>query len=309
MKVKHFLSLCDLGPEAITWLVDKSLEIANGDSNGNKLLEGKIVGIFFKCPSTRTRSAFAAGALRLGARTIMYGPNDLQVVTGESIEDTGKVLSGFLDLLVVRTNRSISEMETLARQNNMAVVNAMSDSEHPSQAIADLVTIKQELGHLEGVHVLYLGEGNNTAAALALAMSQISQMSLTLAVPEDYGLPGAVLDQAQMFAAKSGGRIQQIHCMENLPENVDVVYTTRWQTMGEKKEDTSWIEKFNPFSVTPAVMSRVSKPCGTIFLHDLPAVRGSEVLDEVLDGPQSRAFLQARNKMTSAMAILQWCLA
>src|ERR671915_322129 len=157
MKVKHFLSLCDLGPETITSLVDESLEIARRNGNGTKPLEGKIAGILFKCPSTRTRSAFTSGALRLGARTIMYGPNDLQVVTGESIGDTGKVLSGFLDLLVIRTNRAVSEMETLARQNEMAVINAMSDNEHPSQAIADLVTIKQELGHLEGVHVLYLG--------------------------------------------------------------------------------------------------------------------------------------------------------
>ncbi|HEX8853688.1 MAG TPA: hypothetical protein VF754_09390, partial [Pyrinomonadaceae bacterium] len=234
---------------------------------------------------------------------------DLQLVTGETIQDTARVLSGFLDFLVIRTNAPVAEMRALALQEEMSVVNAMSDNEHPTQAIADLVTIKEALGGLGGVHVLYLGEGNNSAAALALAVGMTEGMKLTIVTPEGYGLSSDVLEFADTFAQQSGSVIEQHHDARALPENVDVVYTTRWQTMGVPKADPDWQSKFQPYSVTRKMMARVSRPSGTIFLHDLPAVRGAEVTDEVLDGAQSVAFRQARHKMTSAMAVLKWCTA
>jgi ornithine carbamoyltransferase len=272
-------------------------------------LEGKVVGIYFKRSSTRTRTAFTVAAIRLGGGTIAYGPNDLQLVTGETLHDTAKVLSGFLDILVIRTNEPLSEMKALASQDKMSVVNAMSDNEHPTQAIADLVTIKETFRRLDNIHVLYLGEGNNSAAALALAVSMTPGMRLTLVTPEGYGLPSDVLETARGFAAKHGAAVEQHHGSDDLPTPVDVVYTTRWQTMGVPKADANWQEKFIPYRVTQELMARVSRPEGTIFLHDLPAVRGAEVVDEVLDGAQSRAFRQARHKLTSAMAVLSWCIA
>lgn len=309
MKVKHFLSILDLGPDSLSHLVDKSLAIATGQTNGAMPLDKKIVGIYFKHPSTRTRSAFTVGALRLGAKTVSYGPNDLQLVTGETFLDTGRVLSGFLDVLVIRTNEPLSQMQLLAEQNDMAVINAMSDNEHPTQAIADLVTIRQALGRLDETHVLYVGEGNNTASALALAVALTPGMRLTLVTPEGYGLASGVIDKVRNLAQANGAFVEQHHNIARLPKNVDVVYATRWQTMGQPKAERNWRERFEPYRVTPALMARVSKPSATIFLHDLPAVRGVDVDDEVLDGPQSRAFLQASNKMASAMAILEWCLA
>jgi ornithine carbamoyltransferase len=210
---------------------------------------------------------------------------------------------------VVRTNESIAEMEALASQDQMAVINAMSENEHPTQAIADLVTIKEALGDLSNVHLLYMGEGNNSAAALAYAVSMTPKMRLTLVTPEGYGLPDSVLKEADEFARQSGAVIERHHSVDRLPRDVDVVYTSRWQTMGVPKAETNWQEKFEPYRVTAEVMSRVSRSSSAIFLHDLPAVRGAEVVDEVLDGPQSRAFRQAQHKMTSAMAILTWCLA
>jgi ornithine carbamoyltransferase len=218
------------------------------------------------------------------------------------------VLSSFLDALVVRTNGSAGEMAELASQDRMAVINAMSEDEHPTQAVADLVTIKEALGRLEGVHVLYVGEGNNSAAALALAVAMTPGMRLTVITPEGYGLPYATLAEADKFARVTGAVLEQHHDIAHAPAGVDVVYATRWQTMGVSKADPHWKEKFMPFSVTEPLMSRVSKPSGTIFLHDLPAVRGDDVTDAVLDGPQSRAFRQAEHKMTSAMAVLTWCL-
>lgn len=309
MSVRHALSLEDIGPQNLSMLIDDSLKFATGDAGRTKPLAGRTAGIFFRGTSTRTRTAFTVGALKLGASIITYGPDDLQIKTGETIEDTARVLSGFLDILVIRTNDSIAEMNALAAQDRMAVINAMSENEHPTQAIADLTTIKEAFGHLK-VHVLYLGEGNNSAAALALAVGMTPGMRLTLVTPEDYGLPGSVLETARGLAQHHGASIEHHHRIDDLPREVDVVYTTRWQTMGVPKADPNWVEKFKPYSVTKALMAKTSKSSGeTIFLHDLPAVRGMDVDDEVLDGPQSRAFRQAEHKLNSAMAVMQWCLA
>lgn len=308
MGVRHLLTLAEIGERNLSRLVEDSLAIAARGDAVAKPLAGKIVGVYFRGTSTRTRTAFSVGAMRLGAGVMAYGPHDLQINTGESISDTARVLSGFLDVLVVRTNDSFAEMRAFASQGEMAVVNAMSENEHPTQAIADLVTIKEALGRLEGTHILYLGEGNNSAAALALAVALTPDMRLTLVTPEGYALPEADLKAASELARERRSVIEQHHRVDRLPRGVDVVYTTRWQTMGVPKSDPHWLEKFEPYRVTQELMGEVSKPTGTIFLHDLPAVRGAEVVDEVLDGAQSLAFRQARHKMTSAMAVLSWCV-
>src|SRR5215213_9514674 len=147
---RHLLSLSDVGPENLLLLVDRSLEIATRGPSVPPLI-GKTVGIYFKRTSTRTRTAFTVAAIKLGATPIAYGPNDLQICTGETMEDTARVLAGYLDALVVRTNESIDEMRAFASQNEMAIINAMGDAEHPTQAIADLVTIKEIYGRLQGV--------------------------------------------------------------------------------------------------------------------------------------------------------------
>lgn len=307
MRVRHLLSVTELGADTLAYLVKESLLISAGEQRIKRPLAGKVVGIYFRGTSTRTRTAFTVGAAHLGATTIAYGPNDLQIVTGETIEDTARVLANFLDVLVIRTNQSLAEMKALANQDRMSIINAMSDNEHPTQAIADLVTLHEEFGRLDGLHVLYLGEGNNTAASLALAVAQTPGMSLTLVTPQGYGLDEGVLDTAHQLAVVHDAHLEHHHRIDQLPTNIDAVYTTRWQTMGVPKAELNWEEKFEPFRVTQELMDRVSKPVGTIFLHDLPAVRGGDVDDEVLDGPQSRAFRQARHKMTSAMALLEWC--
>ena len=307
MTIRHVLSVTELGADTLACLVKESLLISAGEQKIKRPLAGKVVGIYFRGSSTRTRTAFTIGAAHLGATTIAYGPNDLQIVTGETIEDTARVLANFLDVLVIRTNQSVAEIKALANQDRMSIINAMSDNEHPTQAIADLVTLHEEFGRLDGLHVLYLGEGNNTAASLALAVAQTPGMSLTLVTPQGYGLDEGILDTAHQLAIVHDAHLEHHHRINQLPTNIDAVYTTRWQTMGVPKAELNWQEKFEPFRVTQELMDRVSKPVGTIFLHDLPAVRGGDVDDEVLDGPQSRAFRQARHKMTSAMAVLEWC--
>jgi len=308
MAARHFLTVADLGHELLGKLVSDAVDIAAGRWASRRPLEGKFVGIYFSKTSTRTRTSFTVGAMRLGAQTIAYGPNDLQITTGESIEDTGRVLSQFLDLLVVRTNEQVADMAALAAQGKMGVINAMSDNEHPTQSIADLAMLKEQFGRLEGLHVLHLGEGNNTVTAQMLAFSQIPGLRLTVVTPEGYGVPPALLAQAQATARASGAVIEQHHRIDQLPKAVDAVYTARWTTMGMPKPDPDWLSKFRPYGITKALLAEVGRPDGgTIFLHDLPAMRGDEVTDEVLDGPQSKAFRLAFHKMTSAMAVLSYC--
>jgi ornithine carbamoyltransferase len=308
--VRHLLSTVQLGPEELSRLVDRSVEHASGRLDGEKPLAGRAVGIYFRKSSTRTRTSFTVAALKLGADTLAYGPDDLQLATGETLEDTARVLSGYLDALVVRTNEPQAEMETLAAsQRGMSVINAMSAEEHPTQAIADLSTLREHFGRLAGLHLLYVGEGNNSASALAFATAQIAGMKLTLVTPEGYGLSEEQLTKVAEISRRHGGEVEHHHRADQLPGEVDAVYATRWQTMGVSKPDADWKERFRPLSVTPELMARVSKPGGgTVFLHDLPAVRGDDVQDEVLDGPQSLAWRQAKHKMWSAMAVLEWCL-
>ncbi len=306
---RHFLSVQPLSTDALLSIIERAAALAVGDSEPTPSLAGRVVGIYFRRASTRTRTSFSAGALRLGAQIVSFGPNDLQVTTGETLEDTGRVLAGYLDALVVRTNDSIAEMEALAAQGAMPVINAMSENEHPTQVIADLATLREAFGTLTGLHVLYLGEGNNTAAALALAMAKIPGTKLTVACPRGFGLPAEVTAAAFATAAAHGAELVLLDDAAQLPAGVDAVYTTRWETMGVSKPIPDWKPIFRPFAVDQALMARVSKPKGTVFLHDLPAVRGQEVTDEVLDGGQSLAFRQARFKMFGAMAVLEWCLA
>jgi ornithine carbamoyltransferase len=304
--MKHVLSIAELGSRNLSDLVNQGVSMANANGRLRRLLENKVVGIFFRGTSTRTRTSFTVAALRLGAQTIHYGPQDLQLVTGESIEDTARVLSGFIDILVVRTNGDFAEMKALASQDDMAVVNAMSENEHPTQAITDLITLKEAFGHLDGLHVLYIGEGNNSAASLALAVALTPGMRLTIITPEGYGLQQDILETSQRLAAQHAAAVYQHHEIDLLPADVDAVYTTRWQTMGVAKADPDWLTKFAPYQITPEIMARASKSSRTIFLHDLPAIRGQEVVNEVLDGPQSVAFRQAQHKLTGALSVLAW---
>ncbi len=276
-----------------------------GASAERTRLAGKVIGVFFRKTSTRTRTAFAAGALRLGAGVIVYGPGDLQLNTGESSEDTGRVLAGMLDALVARTAGDPCELRLWAAQERMAVINAMSADEHPTQALADLTTLTLRFGAVEGLRLLYVGEGNNTAAALALGLSRYRGVQLDLRTPPGYGLAPEIGERAAARAAANRSTVRERHDLADLPGSADVVYTTRWQTTGTTKPDANWRQVFAPFAVAADLMDHFPQ---AVFMHDLPAHRGEEVAATVLDGPASIAFEQAENKMYSAMAVLEWCV-
>ena len=300
---RHLISISDLDDEDLHWIVRRGVEYASGADDDERPLLDLVIGLLFRKTSTRTRTAFSAGALRGGGRLITYGPDDLQENTGESSEDTGAVLSRMLDVLVARTVGSEDELRTWAAQRRMAVVNAMSADEHPTQALADLTTLTGHFGHLDGLRMLYVGEGNNTASALTLALSRLPGVELHLRTPPAYGVGQRYLDAARSYAKGSGATVTHRHDMADLPP-VDVIYTTRWQTTGSPHHSADWRDVFAPFQVDAAVMA--TSP-GAVFMHDLPAHRGEEVTAEVLDGPASIAFQQAENKYHSARAVLQWC--
>jgi ornithine carbamoyltransferase len=303
---RHVLSILDLSPAEVQYLCRRAIRIKRAATTP-QTLRGRTVGVYFKKTSTRTRAGFTVGAGRLGATVVTFGPNDLQTNTGETLEDTARVFAGYMDVLVMRTNEDVAEMKTFAAYPTLSVINALSQDEHPTQGLTDLTTLLEHFGGLEGLDVLYCGEGNKSAAALALGMSRIRGTRLTLATPDGYGLDPQTLARARALAGEHGATVEETHDIGAVPRGVDAVYTSRWQEMGVNKPHADWRERFSPFAVTPELMARVSKPRGTVFLHDLPAVRGEDVMDEVLDGAQSLAWVQAQHKMFSAMSVMEWC--
>lgn len=303
--MRNLISLADLTPAELDHLVRRAVTFGR-DGIVPKPLAGRQVGLYFRKSSTRTRTSFWSAATRLGADVITFGPNELQLTTGETVEDTARVLGQYLDALVVRTNGDVEEIRRLGSSEDLAVVNALSLDEHPTQAIADLATLAEEFGSLDGLHLLAVGEGNSSGAALALAAALTPGLRLTLLCPAGYEVPKETLDLA---AELSGGKalVSQVVTADEVEEPVDAVYTSRWQTMGVTKENSDWLKDFDGFRIDRAFLDRFSGP-RTVFLHDLPAVRGEEVTDEVLDGPSSRAWRQAHHKMTAAAAVLEWCV-
>ncbi|MEV4741752.1 ornithine carbamoyltransferase [Streptomyces sp. NPDC049555] len=302
--VRHLISTKDLTDSDLRSLVERGAAFSRGSVRSGDQLSGLVAGVLFLKTSTRTRTSFSAAALRLGAKLISYGPDDLQTNSGETLEDTAEVLSRMLDLLVVRSAGDPADLRAFAAQSRMAVINAMTADEHPTQAIADLTTLLCRFGTLEGLRVCYVGEGNNTAAALALTLSRFKGVRLELRTPPGYGLAPATMRQALLNAEASGAQVTELHSMDTAPAGFDVIYTTRWQTTGTSKADPNWRKVFAPFQVTTALWD--ASP-DAVFLHDLPAHRGEDVTAEVLDGPKSLAFDQSENKMYAAMAVLEWC--
>ncbi|MEU0629481.1 ornithine carbamoyltransferase [Streptomyces sp. NPDC005989] len=301
--MRHLISIDDLTDAELRRIVDRGAEFSAGLARRPAPLDGQVVGVYFAKTSTRTRTAFSSGSLRLGGSLIAYGPGDLQLNTGETTEDTGRVLSGMLDVLVARTAGPEAELRGWAQQGTMSVVNAMTAEEHPTQALTDLTTLVRHFGHVDGLRILYAGEGNNTAAALALALTRFPGVHFEVRTPPGYGLAEAIAHRARAQAARTGATLVERHDMDGLTGGYDVIYTTRWQTTGTSKPDPDWRNVFAPFRITPALWG--TSP-DAVFMHDLPAHRGEEVMAEVLDGPHSIAFAQATNKMHSAMAVLEF---
>ncbi len=263
-------------------------------------LAGKTLALVFEKPSLRTRVSFHVAMRQLGGDCLYLSPPEVGLGQRESVGDAARTLSRYVDCIAARTF-AMETVEELARYAAVPVINALSDTEHPCQALADLLTVREKKGGLRGVTVAFIGDGNNVANSLALGAA-MSGMHFRVASPEGYEIPAEVVEKARAMAAASGASVELMRDPAEAVAGADVVYTDVWASMGQEQEAAQRKEMFAGYTVDAKLMAQANKDA--IFMHDLPAHRGEEVTDEVIDGPQSVVFDQAENRMHAQKAVL-----
>jgi ornithine carbamoyltransferase len=300
--VFHLLTDDDLAPEQARALIALAAELKGQHQAGHPqhhLLRGKTLAMIFQKPSTRTRVAFEAGMAQLGGHALYLSTNDLQLGRGETIADTARVLSRHVDVIMARVFKHTDVVE-LATYATVPVINGLSDLVHPTQGLADMLTIKEHLGGWEGRTLAYLGCANNMAHSLALSGALVG-LNVRLACPSVCTPDATILARAQAIAIKTGAQITVHQDPWEAVAGVDVVYTDVWVSMGQQATPTL-LEALRPYQVTPAIMAAAGPQA--IFMHCLPMYRGQEVVTEVADGPQSVIFDQAENRLHLHKALL-----
>ncbi len=298
MKGKDLLSISDLTVEDIQRLILSALAIkAQG---WNSRLSEKVLALLFEKPSLRHRVSFEVAMRQLGGHCIYLSPQEIGLGRRESTADVARVLSGYVDCIAARTF-SHQTLEDLARYSRVPVINSLSDLEHPCQALADLLTIYEKKEGLEGLTLAFIGDGNNVANSLLLATT-LCGMHYRIASPADYTIKESILNLGQDYSLNSGG---SVFCTEDPRQAVsgaDIIYTDVWTSMGQESEVDKRRQAFIGYQVNNELLSLAREDA--IFMHDLPAHRGEEVTDDVMDGPQSVVFEQSKNKMHLLKALL-----
>lgn len=298
-KTRHFLRVSDLDASELELLLDLAADMKEESISYFETLRAETVAMFFEKPSTRTRSSFAAAAYRLGAMPLVLRPDELQLGRGEPIADTARVLSSYASAIVIRTFAQ-SELEEVAANSSVPVINALSDAHHPCQALADLLTVRERFGSLGGRRLAFVGDGNNVAHSLIEA-GALCGMQIAIATPPGYEPDAEIVESARKRAA-DGGAILLVDDPAEAVADADVVYTDVWVSMGEDEERRERLHALAPYQVTAELM-RPAK-VDAIFLHCLPAHRGEEVTAEVIDGPRSVVWQQAANRLPTEQALL-----
>jgi len=302
LKGRDFLSVSDLDKSEIHTIlksIKKLRPVAPGGTPA-RILAGKVVGLLFEHPSTRTRVSFESAAMRLGANVLYMRPDELQLRRGEPIKDMARVLSGYLDALVYRTSDHETLVE-LAKHASMPIINALSDIEHPTQALSDLAAIEDAKGSLEGLKLAWVGDGNNVCHSLMLACATVG-VNMSIATPSNYQPSAEIAQKANELAKKSGSKIWFTDDPTEAVEGADVLYTDVWVSMGQDKEQAQRLMDFEGFQVNEELLSK-AKP-DAVVMHCLPAHRGQEITAEVLDGTKSIAWKEAEYKFHGAKGIL-----
>jgi ornithine carbamoyltransferase len=294
------LSVSDIKDD-VKFILDLAVRIKAGEVE-DKPLEGKTLAMIFQKSSTRTRLSFDVGMYQLGGRAIFLSSNDLQMGRGEPISDTAKVLSRFVDGIMIRAIKH-SDVEELARYSDVPVISGLTDLEHPCQALADMLTIKEHFGDWKGHKICFVGDGNNVCNSLLL-IAPLLGMDMSVACPKGYEPTEEILKTANEYAAENGTQITVTDDIGIALEDVDVVYTDVWVSMGDEAEAAQREIDFAPFQVNGDLMSLAND--GAIFMHCLPAIRGQEVTGEVIDGPQSVIYDEAENRMHAQKAVLYY---
>jgi ornithine carbamoyltransferase len=302
LKGRDFLSVSDFDRSEIHTIlksIKKLKPVAPGGTPA-RILAGKVVGLLFEHPSTRTRVSFESAAMRLGADVLYMRPDELQLRRGEPIKDTARVLSGYLDALVYRTSDHDTLVE-LAEHASMPIINALSNIEHPTQALSDLATIEDAKGSLEALKLAWIGDGNNVCHSLMLACATVG-MSMSIATPPNHQPSPQVAQRASALAQKSGSRIWYTDDPSEATEGADILYTDVWVSMGQDAEQAQRMGDFEGFQINDELLMKAKSDA--VVMHCLPAHRGLEITADVLDGPKSVAWKQADYKFHGAKGIL-----
>jgi ornithine carbamoyltransferase len=301
-KMKHLLSLYDLTLEEFKQLLKLSEKLKRETKEGTKhhLLKGKTLGMIFTKSSTRTRVSFEVGMYQLGGYPLFLSSNDIQLGRGESIYDTAQVLSRYLDGIMIRTFKQ-SDVEDLAKYGNIPIINGLTDLMHPCQILADLFTVYEHKGRLEGLKMAYVGDGNNIANSLLHGCAKIG-MDIAVASPKGYQCDPLIVNEAKEDAKVSGAGILLTEDPVEAAKDADVLYTDTWVSMGQEAEKEERLKLFMPYQVNSKLFSYAKNDA--IFLHCLPAYRGYEVTQEIIDGPRSAIFDEAENRLHVQKAVM-----
>jgi ornithine carbamoyltransferase len=301
---RDLLSVDDVSPAEFDVLMELSAKMKANPLDFRGRLEGRSVAVIFEKPSTRTRVSFEVGIHELGAHAVILSSTELQLGRGETIEDTGRVLSRYVHAIVLRTFEQ-ERLEVLAGAADVPVVNALSDFEHPCQCLADLFTVREKRGDLAGLTLTYLGDGNNVTHSLLLGAAKMG-MHMRVATPPGYEPIPQVVNRAEEIAEETGGSVLVTNDPEKASIGADVLYTDVWASMGQESEADARTLVFPAYRIDQAAVDRAA--ADVIVLHCLPAHRGQEISDEVIDGPHSAVLDQAENRLHTQKALLLFLL-
>ncbi len=299
---RHLLTIADLSSDELCRLLDAAAALKRALAQGrpHPFLSGRTLALLFQKPSLRTRVSFEVGMRQLGGSSLYLSPAEVGLGERESVADVARVLSRYVDVVVTRTFLH-EDVDTFARHATVPVINGLSDRFHPCQCLADLLTIRERFGRLEGVVLAYVGDGNNVANSLIEAAPRV-QMHLRVATPPGYEPDAAVWEASARLAAAAGTELRLLTDPVEAVRDADVVYTDAWFSMGEEAERELRQTIFPPYQVNTALL-RAARPHALV-MHCLPAHRGEEITDEVLDGPQSVVLDQAENRLHAQKALL-----
>ena len=296
---RDLLAVGDLSPEELLALLERAGELKQGADPGTPLARRSIALIFLR-PSNRTRVSFEAAIARLGGHPIALFDREIEMGKRESVGDVGRILDRFVDGLVARIP-SERDLRGLARAMNSPVINAMTDLGHPCQILADCLTVREQVGHLAGARVTFVGDGNNVCNSW-IECAQVGGIDLRVVTPSGYEPAAGVLQAAAQLPGMGGGRVLVTNDLDQGLAGTEVIYTDVWTSMGQEEQHEDRRQDFGPYQVNERVLERAPK--GTRVMHCLPAHRGEEITDGVIDGPQSIVFEQAENRYWMQLALL-----
>lgn len=302
--LRHFLRDDDLSPDEQIEVLDLAEEFKADPFSASSLSGPRSVAVIFEKNSTRTRISFEAGITQLGGHPIVVDGRMMQLGREETIEDTSRVLSRYVDVVVWRTFAQ-ARMDAMASASTIPVINALTDEFHPCQVLADLQTIRQRRGALAGATLTYLGDGANNMANSLLVGGVTAGMHVRIGAPAGFAPAEWVLSAAGLRAAETGGSVEVLHEPAASVAGADVLVTDSWTSMGQENDGKDRVSPFRPFQVNGDLLAATGKP-DTMVLHCLPAHRGWEITDEVLDGPASAVFDEAENRLHAQKALLAW---